>query len=221
MSRDGKADPSGLHPALALNPEAGAHPVCEDPQELAAALRAGERTWSRFPYYEARYGERGRAFTRSDSAWIVTLARSPQEVVDEQVLWLGRVLASRGMPRWLLQVHLEHLAHELSEVRPKHRERSYAPLERAAELLERRRRAQLPDASWNALDREFERAADPAWRARLPHTGLLIGAAVADERDGLTRAVSSLEEWLADATRFPPSWIEAVRAAIAEARQSS
>ena len=36
-----------------------------------------------------RYGERGRQFTRSDSAWIATLAGHPFPVVERQIDWLG------------------------------------------------------------------------------------------------------------------------------------
>src|SRR4051812_28593243 len=71
--------PGGAQPvAAALNPEAGHHAVTTDPRELRAALRAGEQTQRRFGYYEQRYGERGRAFTRSDSAWIVTVTGEPR-----------------------------------------------------------------------------------------------------------------------------------------------
>jgi hypothetical protein len=203
-------------PALALNPEAGSHPVCDDPDELTAALRAGERTWATFPYYAQRYGDRGRAFTRSDSAWIVTLVQSPG-TVDAQVLWLGSVLASRGMPRWLLQMHLEHLHDELVRALPGRRG-VYASLHGAAEMLARRRRAQMPDAVSKAVERAFDARADPAWVARLPRTGALIAATVADERDGIPRAVPSLASWLADPTRFPARWVEAVELAIEQAR---
>jgi hypothetical protein len=199
-----------------LNPEAGSHPVCDDPEELAAALRAGERTWETFPYYAHRFGDRGRAFTRSDSAWIVTLVRSPG-TVDDQVLWLGRVLASRGMPRWLLQVHLEHLHEELTRAHPDRRG-LYASLQQAAQMLAERRRAQLSDAAFDAVERAFDKRAASAWIPRLPRTGALIAAAVADERDGLERAVPSLASWLADPMRFPKKWVRAVERTIEQAQ---
>ena len=46
-----------------LNPEAGCHPIPDDLREVRAALRAGELSWQDFPYYEQRYGTRGKAFT--------------------------------------------------------------------------------------------------------------------------------------------------------------
>jgi hypothetical protein len=216
MSRPSRSDPVSYPSALTLNPEAGSHSVCDNPEELAAALRAGERTWETFPYYAQRYGDRGRAFTRSDSAWIVTLVRSPG-TVDAQVLWLGSVLASRGMPRWLLEVHLEHLHEELAGALPGRRG-VYASLQRAAEMLARRRRAQIPDAAFQAIERALDERADRAWIARLPRTGALIAAAVADERDGISRAVPSLAAWLADQTRFSERWVEAALRTIEEAR---
>ncbi len=82
-----------------LNPAAGSHAIPQDARELQAALRAGERTWRKFPYYEWRYGERGQQFTRSDSGWLVTLSSHESVVVNQQIRWLGRVLASRGMPQ--------------------------------------------------------------------------------------------------------------------------
>jgi heme oxygenase len=92
--------------AGALNPDAGTHPIPNDVREVHAALLAGERSREAWPYYEARYGERGLRFTRSDSAWLVTLLREGVEVAARQIAWLGRVLAARGMPRYLLELHL-------------------------------------------------------------------------------------------------------------------
>ena len=80
----------------ALNPEAGRHAITDDPREVRAALRAGVRSWEACPYYERRYGRRGRRFTRSDSAWLVTLAGLPQTTVDRQIGWLARLLAAQA-----------------------------------------------------------------------------------------------------------------------------
>ncbi|MBL0264044.1 MAG: hypothetical protein IPQ05_09235 [Leptospiraceae bacterium] len=101
-----------------INPEAGKHNIPEDKLEIEAAFRAGITTWEEFPYYAWRYGLRGKQYTRSDSVWLVTLCELEEEVVIEQVHWLGRVLASRGMPQWLLAVHLKNLVYELGKVHP-------------------------------------------------------------------------------------------------------
>jgi hypothetical protein len=209
---------TGARPtADSLNPQAGSHAITSDPRELRAALRAGERTWQRFPYYEARYGERGRRFTASDSAWIATLPGRPQAAVNRQVLWLGTLLASRGMPRWLLEVHLRHLREELAVAVPERRA-AYDALGRAADLLRDLRRRYLRDEAFESLNADFEAQVGPAWRARLPETGRLLAAAVVDEHDGIEAAVSSLEPWLTDSERFPPDWVEAVRATLDKSR---
>jgi hypothetical protein len=91
-------------------------------------------------------------------------------------------------------------------------------LHKAAQMLARRRRVQMPDAAFQAVERAFDERADSAWIARLPRTGSLIAAAVADERDGISRAVASLASWLRDPTHFPERWVEAVERSIEEAR---
>jgi hypothetical protein len=54
--------------------------------------------------------------------------------------------------------------------------------------------------------------------ARFPHTGTLLGYAVADELEGSEFAVESLRQWMTDATRFPAGWIAAVESTLAKAR---
>lgn len=201
-----------------LNPDAGSHAVTSDPRELPAALRAGERSLREFPYYQQRYGERGVQFTRSDSAWLVTLAEHEQQVVDQQVGWLGRVLASRGMPQWLLELHLDVLYEELAAALPERRE-SYVRLLRAAQALRERRRLFLSDQALAEHSAAFDARVGPEWSARLPRTGGLLAAAAADERGGLAQAVTSVAGWMSDPARFPPIWVEAVRATIQAARE--
>ncbi|MBA3549976.1 MAG: hypothetical protein H0T76_26150 [Nannocystis sp.] len=204
----------------ALNPEAGAHAICTDPRELDAALRAGERSWRRFPYYEQRYAERGQRFTRSDSAWLVTLAERGAIVVDEQVTWLGLVLASRGMPRWMLELHLVVLHTELVAAVPGRGE-VYATLLGAAQLLREQRQAHIDEAVFAAQSTAFARQVGDDWDARLPETGALLVAAVADERAGIARAVPSIAGWMTDPSRFPPRWIDAVQSTLARAREQA
>jgi hypothetical protein len=208
----------GRPPASVLNPEAGSYAITADPRELRAALRAGEQTWGRFPYYELRYGERGRRFTGSDSAWIVTLAEVPPAVAEGQLRWLGEVLAARGMPRWLLETHLEALYLALVAEVPE-RQTGYETLRQIAETLRAERQRHLDEAAFMALAEAFQQRADPAWAAKLPEAGMLIVAAVADERAGIGQAVPSLLAWLADPARFPPAWIDAVTWTVEAARE--
>ena len=200
-----------------LNPEAGWHGIPDDLREVRAALRAGTRSWQQFPYFSWRYGERGRRFTRSDSAWIATISHLPQGEVSRHLLWLGELLASRGMPRWLLEWHLRVLVEELSEALPEQGQ-DYARLEHAANQLAEARRAYLPDAVFAALSHEFDAQVGPDWSTRVPGMGSILVAAVTDEAAGITRAVSSLEGWLTDAARFPPHWCEAVHTTLHHAR---
>lgn len=202
---------------LALNDEAGRHPLPDDPRELEAALRAGERSWQRFPYYGLRYGERGRRFTRSDSGWLATLVSQDQPAVDREISWLGVVLASRGMPRWLLETHLDVLAEELARAAPEQATK-YAPLRLAAAMLAGERRRHVTDELLGKLTAAFDERAGAEWTARLPESGGLIAAAIADERRGIERAVSSLVDWLGAEERFPRQWVEAVRWTVGEAR---
>jgi hypothetical protein len=205
--------------AALLNPEAGNHTITTDPRELRAALRAGERTRERFRYYQRRYGERGRRFTHSDSAWIVTRAGLDPAVAEGQVRWLGGVLAARGMPRWLLEVHLELLHAELIAAAPEKRA-FYDTLLRVAGIFRVERLSHLDEVTTSVLARTFDRRVESAAR-ELPEAGALVVAAVADERAGQHRAVSSLVQWLADPERFSADWVAAVSETLAAAREAA
>lgn len=203
--------------ASLINPEAGSHPVTADPREVAASVAAGERSWREFPYYQARYGERGRLFGHSDSAWLSLIAAREQPQVNAEVRWLGEVLSSRGMPQWLLERHLEFLHAELSAAVPEKREQ-YGRLLRAVDMLRDQRRAQIREQDFIALAEQFRRATGAEWSARLPNMGPLLVSAVADEAAGIAQAVPQLESWATDPSRFPAEWIAAVRATFQAAR---
>ena len=203
--------------ATSVNPSAGHHLVTGDPRELAAAERAGQRSWSAWTYYGRRYGERGRLFTRSDSAWIATLPGWPASLVEGQIRWLGGLLAARGMPRLLLEDHLRILHAELVAAVPE-RAVEYGSLLQAADRLRSERQAVMSEGVFGALETGFrdllEGTAGDDLRA-----GALIAAAVADERAGVPRAVASLMAWLADPARFPAPWLAAVERTLRRARR--
>ena len=203
--------------AASLNPEAGRHPIPSDPRELEAAIRAGELCWRQFPYYEWRYGERGRRFASSDSAWLVTLSEHDQPVVDQQVRWLGQVLAARGMPQIMLETHLELLHEELVRAAPE-KAGSYEKLLLAARRMAANRWEQVDQQATESLTAEFDAAVGSSWSERLPGIGTLLVAAVADEKTGVRNAVESLESWLTDPKRFPETWVQAVHDTIRKAR---
>ena len=158
----------------------------------------------------------GRRFARSDAAWQATLYHYEPAQISQQVRWLGRVLAGRGMPTFLLEDQLEILVQELAAAIPEKRSAYEKLLPAAAELRESRRR-HLTDAHIEAIATGFDRAVGPEWSARFPHTGILLGCAVADELEGSELAVESLRTWMTDAARFPAQWITAVEATLAEA----
>ncbi|HET7456780.1 MAG TPA: hypothetical protein VFJ74_03930 [Gemmatimonadaceae bacterium] len=204
--------------ARSLNPQAGHHAVTRDPVELAAAARAVTRSWAEFPYYARRYGARGRAFSASDSGWLVTLCDLTPAVAVSQARWLGSVLSARGMPQWLLERHLDLLHEELAATLPE-RAAHYEALGRCAANLRTLRRAHLADDDFAALEAAFDERVGAPWNRRLRRMGGILAAAVADERAGLSHAVASVESWATDAEHFPAEWIAAVTETIADARR--
>ena len=209
--------PFGEQPTQAeqLNPEAGNHPVPSDARETQAALKAGEICRNRFPYFEQRYGVRGRRFTRSDSAWLVTLSRNEPAEITKQIQWLGRVLSSRGMPTVLLQTQLEILDEELTAVIPENKS-EYRKLSQAAAQLRASRRTRFSDEQLDTFSAEFDRAVGPEWSVRFPHTGAMLVCAVADDLNGCEGVIKSLRARMTDAARFPAEWIAAVKTILAQ-----
>ena len=163
LSGPAPAFPSGTMPdggVQTINPLAGNHPVSSDPREVAASAAAGERSWREFPYYEARFGERGRRFGHSDSAWLSLASRHGEQHLRREVLWLGEVLSARGMPQWMLERHLEFLHDELVKAVPQRRE-AYDKLLSAAMMLRDRRLWRLGEDDFRALAEAFDLRVGP------------------------------------------------------------
>lgn len=202
--------------AEALNPLAGLHVVTSDPDEVEASRRAAETSLREYPYYRERFGERARMFGASDGAWLVTLCQGERDYVRRQVLWLGTLLSARGVPRWLLERHLEFLHRELL--------RLTADVDRCRSLLEAAlylralRREQVGEREFAALAAAFEARVGPEWARRFPGMGSILVSAVADEAAGIGRAAERMAEWAEDGDIFPEPWIAAVRHTLAEAR---
>jgi hypothetical protein len=208
---EGHVAPMGV--ASTLNPEAGNHAVTTDPAELAACKAATARIWQEFPYYERRYGERGRRFGVSDSGWLATLRALSPEAAEAQVLWLAGVLAARGMPRYLMERHLELMHEELAQLDAGR----HAVLAGVAAALRTRRLAVMPGQRFMEIAQAHERRT-AGMSGRVANFGVLLAAAACDERDGVERAVESVREWACDPARFDADWIDAVHATLAEAR---
>ncbi|MCG8350902.1 MAG: biliverdin-producing heme oxygenase [Chloroflexales bacterium] len=201
-----------------LNSSAGNHQIPDNILEIRAAFRAGERSQQQLPYYEMRYGTPGRRYTWSDATWLAALTREEQAKINDQIVWLAQFLSQRGMPQWMMEQHLEILYQELVKVIPEKQD-EYAKLLVTANVLADMRRVWLSDEVLLSLAQDFDEQAGPEWSARLPLTGFLLASAVADEHAGMTKAVTSLEGWLTEPSRFPKRWIEAVHATIQQARE--
>lgn len=204
-------------PVNELNGEAGRHALPEDVREVRAALAAGDESYRAAAYYAVRYGERGLRFTRSDSAWLATLAREDVALARRHVHWLARVLAARGMPRLLLERHLLVLEAKLGREVPEH-SASYRTLENCAAELRQERTSAIPEARAQTLIAAFARTRTAEQGIPAEQAAELLVAAVADERSGVPGAVASLEAFLADAKRFSPEWVAAARRTLSAAR---
>jgi heme oxygenase len=203
-----------------LNHSAGCHAIPEDLRELRAALLAAEESFQGSRYYAARYGERGLRFSRSDSAWLATLAREEVSLASRHVHWLARVLAARGMPRWLLERHLQTLHAKLTNSVPEWAA-AYQTLLTCAAELRHARIAAIPEARIEALTSTFVRGRSAEEGIAPDEAAALLVAAAADERCNIAGAVASLEGWLADPRRFSAEWVAAARRTLAAARSGS
>lgn len=175
--------------ATALNPEAGNHPVPQDARIIAAALRAGECCRREFSYYERRYGERGRRFTASDAAWLATLVHLPEALAADQVLWLSRILAVRGMPLLLMERQLELLIDELGTLV------STGSLQTVLAGMRNDRGRVLPQLDFDLRCRQLEKELESQLIdfADLP---IIITAAWCDGLSGIPECPASLHGWL-------------------------
>lgn len=196
-----------------VNPASGGYEITTDADLLRAAVRAAQGSINAMPYYGARYGARGSRFATTDSAWLISLAGLGEDRAVQQVEWLSRVLAARGMPSWLLEIHLDAL---VAEVRSVADEEAVGSLPVAALALARARRQHVDDDLMSSADTWADaRAAELGQPLPVPRAGALMAAAVADVRAGVTRDDSSLMDWLTDPERVP----DAVATALREVRR--
>jgi hypothetical protein len=197
-----------------LNPSAGGVPFPDDQRETKAALRAGVISYRLFPYLAWRYGQRGSKFTRSDSAWLAWLTRHSQARVDEQIAWLRNVLSNRGMPSWILEVHLRVLYRQLIRTIPANAQK-YVTLIRSAERLRGISEDSISAPCAQQLVADFATAVGPSSNSLLTSAAQLLVSAVSDEKSGVKNAVSSLETWLVDVPKLRE--IAAIRARLSPA----
>ena len=201
--------------ATRINPEAGNHPIPEDEREIEAALKASEKVWEEFGYYEKRFGARGRKFSDSDTCWLVTLATLEQHNIDQQIEWLCRVLATRGMPSIMLERTLLVLAAELSDRVPEKSE-EYNKLAVAGNTLADARAKIISTSTMLSIAEEFDRARGAEQARAMQNTGMLIVCAVVDDKLIAEGSLEALVSYLTSA-EFPQEWCEAVLETVKKA----
>lgn len=179
--------------ATVVNPETGGHPVATDLGALRAATRASIASYEGVPYYRDRYADRGSRYSLSDSGWLVHLVGAPESVAVHQVHWLSDLLATKGMPTWLMERHLEALVAALHEDGV-----DVGALPDALESVRARRRTHVSD---DGLERAEEWVLRTVTAPPTTPTGRLLAGAVADARAGITRDTSPVMDWLTDPSR--------------------
>jgi heme oxygenase len=206
--------------AVALNVEAGDHAVPQNPMEIGLALRAGNAAWKKFSYLEQRYGVRGKRFTNSDSCWLVTLTHAPgQDVATKALDWLRTVLATRGIPTVVLEVHLRSIQQAIALEFPEQL-KMQAQFDVFLSNRETERRVHLGTDGQSPLIDVFNRRFQECSGLRVDLAADLIASAWLDERSGVTGSLPALHNWFTDAGRFSKDWIANVNELLAELDRS-
>ena len=194
-----------------LNPEAGNFPISTNPLEIQAAITAGFRCWNEFPFYEKRYGERGKRFTVSDSVWLVNLSELSSELAFSQAKWLAKYLAYRGMPIITMEYQLRYLYHGLVKLIPEN-ETKYRTLLHASEQLKKQRIEKVSSTvseNCDSIFNDFWSQLNVA-EAPMENTGKLIASSVADGKNGIESSVMDFKTWITNPAFFSDNWILAV-----------
>lgn len=198
-----------------FNPEAGNYPIPTNPLEIKAAITAGMRCWDEFPYFEKRYGERGRRFTVSDSVWLVTICELPDEGVLNQVNWLAKFLAVRGMPTITMEIQMQALYQELSKLVPEN-EPKYSKYLKAAEHIKQQRIAHIAESTFEDCNLIFDKyfadnnVSGKTYVELKKNIGKLVASSIIDEMNGIPDVRNSTENWLKNVDVFPENWILAI-----------
>jgi heme oxygenase len=202
--------------AVAMNFEAGDHAIPQNPIEIDLALRAGKAAWEKFPYLEQRYGARGKRFTNSDSCWLVTLTHAPgQDVATKALDWLRTVLATRGIPTLVLEVHLRTIQQAITPEFPE-QIKMRAQFDPFLSNREAERRVHLGADGQSPLIDVFNSRFQACSGFKVESAADLVASAWMDERSGVTGSLSALHSWLTDVGRFSSDWIANVNELLAE-----
>lgn len=204
-----------------LNPEAGNFPIPTNPLEIKAAIIAGMNCWYEFPYYEKRYGERGRRFAVSDCVWLVTLSELDEADAIKQVNWLANFLAIRGMPTYTMEFQMQALYHELSKSIPAN-EQKYLKLLKTSENIKSQRTIHFNETVFENCNSIFHnyfdelKVSEKICLELKKNIGKLIASSIIDDKNGIPDVKNSLESWLKLKDIFPENWIRAVEKTFIE-----
>lgn len=207
-------DKKGLSSHVArINPLAGNHPIPEDDREIDAALKASNAAWKEFPYYENRFGERGKLFSDSDICWLASLSKLEKNQFHQQIKWFSNVLSSRGMPTILLETTLFELGGELTSAVPENAE-LYEKFISEAKHLQKTRQDILTNEMVSPVFEVFNQKVGPELAKKHRDCVLLLAGAVYDSGNGVEESLPSFLAWAKNEDTFPPKWIRAVDEAV-------
>jgi len=207
------------HRVTAINPEAGRHAMPQSDTEIARALRCAAAAWKRYPYLEARYGERGRRFTQSDSCWLVSLYDMDEAVVVKSLRWLRGVLAGRGLPSCILVSHLQVIDEDI-----RRDDAQRAGQARGFRTVINHFQAEcdiyLPPAVGRDLTERWQQTLDACAGPHTANAAELLIAARVDTAIGMAEAWKNTAAWFRDPARFSSEWIAAVEALADELEEN-
>ena len=145
---------------------------------------------------------RGDMDCAENNSLVVTLCDLDEKLIVDQIHWLGRILASRGMPQVLLSTHLENLVEELNNVHSDKKDR-YHKLLTASNKLNATLNHSIEKSIREKIILEFEISIGEEWNHRLKNMGEIIVSAIVDEKLGIKNALSSVETWATDEKPIP------------------
>jgi hypothetical protein len=203
--------------ASAINAEAGAHAVPQDPEEVEIAFLAGKNAWAQFPYLQARFGERGQRFTGSDSCWLLTLYRLDIEAIRKNILWLRGVLSVRGLPSIILELHMGEILRRLCEKWPTRRG-DLTAFESIIRELNALRTKHIDQRRASEMIAKYDERLRAAVGLKFSDATKLLISARADELSGIANAFRVTESWFIDPSRFTNSWITVINELAGELR---
>jgi len=182
---------------------------------VALVERSAKIVLRSVPYFAWRYGDRGRSFGRSDAGYLVTPSTAAAAVARQQVAWLARVLAARGMPRVLLESQLESLGRLA-------RRQGRAGAERLLGLAAELRGARLGAIAatvWSECERLCRDGVRGDRRPRW--AGVFIAASVTDRVNAVSEHDDTLVAWFQAADPGDATWQRACAPAYAFSRAST